>query len=256
MTELSASTAPLAGELTTTLPLTQGERVMDTFIAPSKTFTDILRSQSWWLPFLLSVVISYAFLFTVQKQVGWETVAENTLKQDAKTQERLANATPEARASAQSLTLGIIKYTFWSAPLLALLGAAVISLVLWGTINFIFSGKATFGTVFAVWMYGTLPVLIVSILAIVTLFAGMDKESFNLSNPVGTNIGFYLPAETPKWLMTLGTSIDVVWLWSLALVGIGLAIVARVKRSLGLTAVFGWWLLILILKVGYAAIAG
>ena len=40
------------------------------------------------------------------------------------------------------------------------------------------------------------------------------------------------------------------------LVGIGLAIVAKVKKSAGLAAVFGWWLLILIVKVGYAAITG
>jgi hypothetical protein len=105
-------------------------------------------------------------------------------------------------------------------------------------------------------MYGTLPLLLLSILTIVTLFAGMDKDAFNINNPVGTNIGFYLPAETPQWLLKLATSIDVVWLWALALVGIGLAIVARVKRSAGLAAVFGWWLLLLILKVGYAAIRG
>ena len=30
--------------------LSQVERVVDTFIAPSKTITDILRSTSWWLP--------------------------------------------------------------------------------------------------------------------------------------------------------------------------------------------------------------
>jgi hypothetical protein len=99
-------------------------------------------------------------------------------------------------------------------------------------------------------------VLITSILTIITLLAGMDKESFNLSNPVGTNIGFFLPADSPKWLMTLGTSIDLFWLWGLVLVGIGLAVVAKVKRSSGLAAVFGWWILLLILRVGYAAISG
>ena len=45
---------PSSGEALATPALSQGERVIDTFIAPSKTFTDILRSQSWWLPFLIS----------------------------------------------------------------------------------------------------------------------------------------------------------------------------------------------------------
>jgi len=36
--------------------------------------------------------------------------------------------------------------------------------------------------------------------------------------------------------------------------GIGLAIVARTKRSSGLIAVFGWWFLIVIIKTAFAAI--
>jgi hypothetical protein len=254
MTEFEA---PLPiGETFAVPPLGQGQRVIDTFIAPSKTFTDILRDQSWWLPFLLGIVVSYGYMFVVQKQVGWDTVAENTLKQDAKASERLANATPEAKAQAHTFTLAIIKYSFFASPLLALLFAAIFSLVLWATINLFFGGHATFGRVFAVWMYGTLPLLIKSILAVITLFAGLDKESFNLSNPVGTNIGYFLPIDSAKWLTTLATSLDMIWIWTLILAGIGLAIVAKVKRGSGLSAVFGWWLLILLARLGYAAIAG
>jgi Yip1 domain len=256
MTETGTPEASPSGEAVATPALSQGERVIDTFIAPSKTFTDILRNQSWWLPFLISVIVTYGYLFAVQKQVGWDTVVENTLKQDPKTVERMASQTAEQQAQARKITLAIIKYSFYASPLFALLFGAVAALILWGTINFVFGGKATFGTVFAVWMYGMLPVVIISILTIITLFAGMDRDSFNLSNPVGTNIGFYLPAEMPQWLLKLATSIDVVWLWGVFLVGIGLAIVAKVKKSAGLAAVFGWWLLLLILKVGYAAITG
>ena len=94
-------------------PLSQGERLVDVFIAPSKTFTDILRDQSWWLPFLLGVVVGYGYLFAMQKQVGWHTVVQNTLRQDPKASERLANASPEARAQAESFTQAIIRYTFY-----------------------------------------------------------------------------------------------------------------------------------------------
>ncbi len=50
--------------------LSQVERVVDTFIAPSKTFTDILRSTSWWLPFLLAVVVSIGVTFAIDKSGG------------------------------------------------------------------------------------------------------------------------------------------------------------------------------------------
>jgi hypothetical protein len=236
--------------------LSQGERVLDTFIAPSKTFTDILRSRSWWLPFLISVVVSYGYVFALQSRVGWDTIAANSIKQDPKATERLANAPAAQQAQVMKMTTAGIQYGMYGTPVILLISGAVISLVLWGTVNFLFGGRATFGSVFAVWMYGTLPLLLLSILTVVTLFAGLDKDTFNLNNPVGTNVGFYLPPETPQWLLKLGTSIDVLWLWALSLVGIGLGIVAKVKKSAGLAAVFGWWLLLLILKVGWAAISG
>src|ERR1700677_1450095 len=49
--------------------LSQVERVVDTFIAPTKTFTDILRSTTWWLPFLLAVLVTLAVAFAIDKQV-------------------------------------------------------------------------------------------------------------------------------------------------------------------------------------------
>jgi Yip1 domain len=242
-------------ELLTVPPLTQGQRLVDTFSAPSKTFTDILRDQSWWLPFLLGVLVGYGYLFAIQKQVGWDTVAQNVIRQDPKASERLANSPPESRAQALKVTQMIVQSTFYATPLLALLISAIGSLVLWGTINLLFGGHATFGRVFAVWMYGTLPLILKSILAIITLFAGLDKEAFNLNNPVGTNPGYFLPIESSQWLLKFATSFDILWIWSMVLLGIGLAIVAKVKRSSGLTAVFGWWILILVVRVGYAAIA-
>jgi hypothetical protein len=42
--------------------LSQVERVVDTFVASSKTFTDILRSTSWWLPFRSLVEDALAIL--------------------------------------------------------------------------------------------------------------------------------------------------------------------------------------------------
>ena len=53
-------------------PLSQWERVLDTFIAPSKTFTDILRDSSWWLPWLLGVLVTLSFGVAVQQKIGWD----------------------------------------------------------------------------------------------------------------------------------------------------------------------------------------
>ena len=67
-----------------TQPLSQIQRVVYAYTAPSRTFTDILRDTSWWLPYLLAILVTYGFVFAVQKQVTWARVADNALKQNPK----------------------------------------------------------------------------------------------------------------------------------------------------------------------------
>ena len=68
--------------------LSQVERVLDAFVVPSKTFADILRSTSWWLPFLLAAVVSVGMAFTIDKQVGFDRVVENQIQASQKQQMR------------------------------------------------------------------------------------------------------------------------------------------------------------------------
>jgi hypothetical protein len=65
-------------------PLSQGQRIINTFIAPSKTFADLRRSASWWLPFLLMSLASLLFVYVVDQKIGFRKVAENQLQMSPK----------------------------------------------------------------------------------------------------------------------------------------------------------------------------
>ena len=236
--------------------LTQVQRTICTFTSPAKTFTDILRNTSWWVPFLLSVILGYSFVFLMQSRVGWDKITENTMKQNPKAAEQMASMPPAQRAGAMEISKKITKVITYSIPIISLLFAAICALVLWGTINFLVEGHATYGQVFAVWIYGTLPLVLLGVFGAISMFAGVDADTFNPQNPVGSNIGYYLSPDVPKWLSTFASAIDIFWIWSLILVGIGLAIVAKVKRSSGLIAIFGWWAIVLLVRMGFAAISG
>jgi hypothetical protein len=236
-------------------PLSQVERVVDTFIAPTKTFHDILRDSSWWVPWLLGILITLGYGLALQQKIGWDKTYNNILLQGPQSQQdRLSQLSPAEQARQKAIGAAFVKYIFWTTPVLVLLFAAIAALVLIGTLNFVLGGHAKFGQMFAVYMYATLPFTIQAILVIITIYAGLDADAFNLKNPVGTNIGYFLPLDSPKWLMALGTSIDVLTIWVLILLTIGSAIVAKMKRSTAAVAVFGWWFLITLVKVISAAI--
>ncbi len=232
--------------------LSQAERVVDTFVAPSKTFADILRSTSWWLPFVLATLFSLATAYAIDKKVGFDTVAQNMVHDNPSQEEKLSSLEPKQRAAQiRAMTMGT-RYTTFASPVFILLISAVGALVLWGSFNFGLGAKTTFGQMFAVWMYASLPRLLASVIMIVTVYFGGNAESFNLKNPVGTNPAFYLPDAAP-WLKTMLSFVDVLGLWVLALLVIGTAIVAKVKRGQAAAVVVGWWLLVLIASVGIAA---
>lgn len=238
--------------------LTQWQRVADTFTSPSKTFQDIKRgNKSWWMPFLIMVLIGYMLFAAITIKIGWGQVAANAIHLNAKSEERMNQQPPEQRANAMKITQYSMQGGFAASPLLVLAFVALASLVLWGTINFVFGGKAQYGSVFAVWMYAALPGIIKSLLGTIVIFAGAAPESFNLENFAPTSVGAFLnPLETNAALYKLASALDFTTIWSMVLLGIGISIVAGVKRSSGYTAVFGWWALITLASVGWALAMG
>jgi len=105
---------------------------------------------------------------------------------------------------------------------------------------------------FCLWMYCSLPKLITGILTILTLSFGGNAEGFDLKNPVGTNLSYYLP-DAAAWLKNALSFFDVIGIWTLVLLVIGTAIVARVSRGKAAAVVVGWWVLLLIISAASTA---
>jgi hypothetical protein len=237
--------------------LSQWQRVANTFMAPSKTFEDIKRGNlSWWMPFVIMALASYIFFAAVFVMIGMQKVVDNQIKLDPKTEERLAQVPADKRELQTKISVYITEGVFIANPALMLAGVALLSLGLLGTINFVFGGKATYGKIFAVWMFASLPSIFKALLGTVVIFAGGEPDTFNIKNFAPTNVAAFAfpnPAEANKVLYSLANSLDAVTIWTLVLLGMGTAIVAGVKRGSGYIAVFGWWAIFVLFGVGIAA---
>jgi hypothetical protein len=232
--------------------LSEVERVVDVFVAPSKTFTDILRSTKWWLPFVLLVLVTVAVSFVVDKQVGYARVAENQIHQSPKQEEQFNQLTSEQRAARlRGMAVGY-RYTSYCSFLFILLFVAIAALLYWATFNFGLGARTTYGQMFCLWMYASLPRILAGLLAIVMLYVGGDAENYDMRNPVGTNIAYYLSDSGAALKAALGF-FDVIGIWVLALLIIGTAIIAKVPRGKAAAVVIGWWVFGLLVSVGIAA---
>jgi tetrahydromethanopterin S-methyltransferase subunit B len=247
MNEL-AETAPLG------TPLTETQRVIDTFVAPTKTFIDIRRKATFWGPLVIMILVGIAFGFSVQKKIGWEQVFENNIHQTPAKAEKIESA-PNAD-SIKAISAKVTAIFTYGYFVVALLFTAIYALLLWVTINFGFGGTAKYSQIYATSLYAGLVMNIKFLLGIVAIFAGLAPDSFLISNPVGSNVGYYLSSDFPLWLRAFCSHIDVFELWSVVLTILGVAVVAKVSRGKAAAVVIGWWVIFVLVAVGAAAVQG
>jgi hypothetical protein len=245
---------PVPAPVAETNPLSEPARVLNTFFAPRKTFTDLRRSASWWLPFLISAIVSTIFVYVGDQKVGFRKIAENTLQTQPKQAAQLEQLPPDQReAQMRGRTVGTkwISYFFF---LFILALHAIIAGLLFATLKFGLSADVKYKTMFAVVMFASLPGLLKALLAILSLVAGASADSFTFANPIATNPGYFVDPAAHPILYSFLTSFDVFTIWTLVLTAIGLTCITKIKSGTAYALVFGWFAVAILMGVGAAAI--
>ncbi len=231
-------------------------RIFNVFFSPASTFNDLKRDSSWWVAWLLISVVSILFVVAMQQKVGFGQMMQNEISSNPKAAERVEKLTPEQRQQQMEVGTAFTKYISYSSPIMFLIFAVIVAAVLMGTFNFGTGTEIKFGLSLAVVMYGFLPGILKTLLAVISLYAGADPEAFNPRNPVATNLGFFLSRVDHPVLNSLASSVDIFAIWTIILLGIGYACVSKVKRSTSIGIVAGWYVVITLIGAGWTAIMG
>jgi len=246
---LPASPAPTPAPA----PLSEGARIIDAFIAPSKTFTDLRRSAMWWAPFLLMVVVSITFVYSAGQKIGFRKIMENQMEAQPKSQARLEKLPADQREKqmeAGAKVTAIISYVF---PVFTLLIWLIVATALFATFKVGAGADVSFKVSFAIVVYAGLPLMLKTLLALISVVAGMSPDSFSFQNPVATNPGYFMNPADNVFLYSLASGVDIFMIWTLVLTAIGFTCVSKVKAGTSYAIVFGWWAVFTLLG---AAIGG
>jgi Yip1 domain len=232
-------------------PLSEGARIVNTFIAPSKTFGDLRRNASWWGPWLLISIISLIFVYSMDRQIGFEQITKNQIAQSPRA-DQFSQLPAEQQAKQIRFTSNLIRYLSYGIPVMILFYFAITSLVLWATFKFGVGADVSYKTAYAIVFYAALPGIIGSILGAISMFAGVNPEGFNVNNPVATNPAYFMDPTANKFLYVMASALDVIVIWSIMLLGIGFSSNSKVKRTTAIVMVAAWYLF---WKLGAAALA-
>ena len=239
--------------------LSQVERVVDTFVAPSKTFMDINRSANFFLAWLVMLICSVSYSATVGAKIGWDHVYTTQQRfAPAAQQQQLDSLPPDQRAQRERIGIAFTKGISYGFQVVGLIFLAIVALILWATFSFGLGAEIDFMKSWAIVVFASLPGILKALLGIGVLLTGkMDPDLFMIQNPIGTNAGYFMSfADTPRFIYSLATSVDLITIWTLVLTGIGFSVVAKVKKGTAMAVVFGWWGLVTLIGASLGAAFG
>ncbi len=233
--------------------VSQPSRIINTFIAPTKAFTGLDRSPQWWMAWLLLVVLSYGFVYTMMTKIGIDQIQQSEMARNPKAMEQLDKLPPDQRAQRLEMGAKITKAIMYAVPIIGLLMYVVVAAILMATFNFGMGAKVSFGTALAITVYAYLPSALGAIMGIVSMF-GVNPDGFNIRNPIASNLGYFMDPNGNKFLYGLASGVDIFALWTVVLLGIGFACNTKVKRSTAIVAVLCWFLLYKLVGAAGAAV--
>lgn len=225
-------------------------RVAGVFFEPGKTFEDIGRRPSWFLPLLIIVLSTVMFTMVLGQHVGWEHI----VRQQVEANSSAAQLPAEQREQRIAAGARIAPIFGFSTVIFIPLGYVITAAILLA-MTAMMSGGLKFKQVFAVVCYSGLPGVLFAVLGVVVMFL-KKPEDFNVNNPLMFNAGAFMdPQSTSKFLYSFATSMDLFSFWMIFLIATGLKAAAGKRLSFGgaMTAVVVPWAIYVLCK---SALAG
>ncbi|MFZ2001219.1 MAG: YIP1 family protein [Candidatus Sulfotelmatobacter sp.] len=227
-------------------PLSEGARIVNTFITLSKTFTDLHRNANWWGPWLLISIISLLFVHSMDRQIGFDQITKNEIGHSSRA-DQFDKLPADQQAKQIRFSSSLIRYLSYGIPVMILFYFAITGLVLWATFKFGTGANVSYKTAYAIVFYAALPGVIGSVLGAISVFAGVSPEGFNVNNPVATNPVYFMDPTANKFLYGMASALDVIAIWTIVLLGIGFSCNSKVKRTTAIVIVAR---VVFILEVG------
>jgi len=248
---VTTAISPAPGEQEPEAKIGAMGRVTGVLFSPGETYKDIVRKPSWIVPLILLTAVSMVVCYFLVQKVDWAAFQRKNIESSSFT----SNLTQEQKDQAVERN---VKFTVPITYAIGLLGPIIsiliVTLVYWGSFNVFKGAGLKFGTAFAITNYAFVPAMIGAVLTIIILILKRAGE-VDPQRIAATSLGNFLAADAPKWLVALGSSLDLFWFWTLALLAIGFAAAnpRKITTSSAYTVVIGVWLVWVLLKIGFAA---
>ena len=215
--------------------LSEPQRIINVFVAPSKTFEDIRRNASWWVPWLIVAIFAAVSSGLFLKKIDLEQFMREQIASSPSQSQAFESLPKDQQNQRIAIGVKITKFTPYVVPIFFLVGGLIAAAILMATFSFIHEASVSYARSLAIFFYAGLPYLITFGLSIIILSLASDAEGRNPRNLVATNPAYFMdPHTTSKFVYGMVGSLDIISIWVIVLMGIGFKLnSAKPKLSTG-----------------------
>lgn len=219
-------------------------RPLGVLVSPQATFRSLAARPSWLPPLLILLLLFIAAQALAMQRIDMEAAVRDAMEKQNQPIDEEQVATYAAMQSKIGLACNVV---IFPAALLAL------AAIFWGLAN-VAGGEIDFKRSLAVTAHGLMPNAVSSLLTIPVILGRQEIDVAEAQHGLlASHLAAFAPADAPAWLVALLARVDVFSLWTLALLVVGFAVVARLSKGAAVGVVALLWLLWIGLMVGVAA---
>lgn len=225
------------------------ERIAGVLFAPAETFQNIVRRPDIAGPLLVIVIIGYISTAVIVPRFDFESMMAQQSEQMSK---RGQNMSEEQLAQVERITKAGAKVFSWVLPVLMVAWYAIMAGALLLAFR-LMGGEGNFKQAFSVTLYAWMPMVLLTILSAIIVLARGTFDPVTAATLVKSNPAFLVDMKEQPILFSLLSSFDVFTIWTVALLIVGFAAMARTTRAKAAAIVISLWIVLIVVKLGFAA---
>ena len=227
-------------------------RVVGVLFSPTRTFEVIRERPTWLVAVVVLVAVSMISGYFVVQKLDIEDVVRSSIGNSSR---QLSENQLEQAIAIQEKVIPVVSV---AGPVVFLPAAFLLTALLFWVLLRMLGGEFSYKASFAATVHGLVPTGISALLSwpVVLSRGELGFEEVRSGSILASNLAVFASEETSNAVRTLLASVDVFSIWSVVLLTIGFAVVARVSHAKATAAVIGLWVVFILFKVGAAAISG
>ena len=230
---------------------TPWQRIAGVLFSPAETFADIARRPDILVPLLLLIVCAYIGTAIVLPRMDWDAAAA---QQAEAMRAQKPDMSQEDIDQAARITKSIGTVVGWTIPVLMIAWYAMVAGVLLIAFR-LFGGEGNYKQAFSATLYSWMPMLLGSLIGAIVVLTRSKIDPMEMATLVKSSPAFLVDMKTQPVLFSLLSSIDLFTIWTIVLLIFGFAALARMTRAKAAAIVIPLWLVIIVIKLGFAAMS-